>query len=283
MRYLERRANRTEEEESVFVTMTDMTVSFLFIIMILLAFFAAQIGDEDTVPSSKYEQLQEENEKLRAEIEKLRKPNPLEEYLSAAIARQREVIEKIRDRLLVEFPNLQVVISPEQDALRFQGEGLFETDSSELDGEGLRIVQAMGRILDEILVCYTIGDRAHRGVGCDSGDVLIEAVQIEGHTDNDGEDLYNLNLSTNRAIATFVEMSRVTPGVVDHLNLRDQPVLSVSGYGEMRPIASNNTVEGKSANRRIDLRIIIYAPKKIEDLENLKGELAPLRPSGDEK
>ena len=40
MRRLERNRARGEEEESVFVTMTDMTISFLLIIMILLAFFA---------------------------------------------------------------------------------------------------------------------------------------------------------------------------------------------------------------------------------------------------
>lgn len=39
-----------EEEESVFVSMTDMTVSFLFIVMILLAFFATQIVPGEKVP-----------------------------------------------------------------------------------------------------------------------------------------------------------------------------------------------------------------------------------------
>ena len=43
MRAQARRAAREEEEESAFVSMTDMTVGFLFIIMILLAFFVSQV------------------------------------------------------------------------------------------------------------------------------------------------------------------------------------------------------------------------------------------------
>lgn len=39
-----------EEEESVFISMTDMTVGFLFIVIILLAFFATQIAPGETVP-----------------------------------------------------------------------------------------------------------------------------------------------------------------------------------------------------------------------------------------
>ena len=46
MRGAFRRHQREEEEESAFVSMTDMTVSFLFVVMILLAFFASQIQSE---------------------------------------------------------------------------------------------------------------------------------------------------------------------------------------------------------------------------------------------
>ena len=38
-----------EEEDSAFVPMTDMTVSFLFIVMVLLAFFASQLHDPNKV------------------------------------------------------------------------------------------------------------------------------------------------------------------------------------------------------------------------------------------
>lgn len=357
MRRLGRNRAQAEEEESVFVTMTDMTISFLLIIMILLAFFATQLNSDDTVPLSTYErvqlerdqlrseneellitieetraelsrlsleletvtaerdqlraevdrlaaenddllvrvseleaeneQLREELETLRAELERIREEmerlravNPLEAYLSQAIDQRREILVELRDRLLIEFPELQVVISPEQDALRFQGEGLFRSGSSLLEPRQRTIVDTMGRLLDEILVCFTLGERADRGPDCESGNALIEAVQIEGHTDSDGSDLNNLRLSTDRANATLLVMLDEDRTILAHQNLRGQPVMSVSGYGEMRPIETNETLDGKAANRRIDLRIIMYAPSTVEEVEEVGRRLDALRDAG---
>lgn len=358
MRRLERNRAHAEEEESVFVTMTDMTISFLLIIMILLAFFATQLNNDETVPLSAYErvrqerddlrientdlrlsrdelrdklsrvrteldnvtaerdrllverdvlrddkerleamvadleaeiarllalidQLEDKLERLREQIERLQVINPLEAYLSQAIDQRREILVELRDRLLVEFPELQVVISPEQDALRFQGEGLFRSGSSRLEPRQRLIVETMGRLLDEILVCFTLGERAERGPDCDSGNALIEAVQIEGHTDSDGSDLNNLRLSTDRANATLLVMLDDDRTILAHENLRGQPVMSVSGYGEMRPIETNDTLEGKAANRRIDLRIIMYAPSTVDEVEEVGRRLDALRAAGE--
>jgi len=304
MRQLERKKVQKEEEESVFVTMTDMTISFLLIIMILLAFFATQINENETVSLNEYERvsneredlrlenyylysllsslrirlfrLQKENEELKEKIEDLMF-NPLDDYLSQAIKLRKSILNQLRDGLLKEFPNLQVVISPEQDALRFQGEGLFSKGSSKLDNNTREIVTTMGRLLDEVLVCYTLGKRAIRKPDCKSGNALIETVQIEGHTDSDGSDSYNLNLSTDRAKATLLEMLKEEPKILSHKNLRGQPVMAVSAYGEMRPIATNTTKKGKAANRRIDVRIIMYAPSTVEEVEKISRQLDTLR------
>ncbi|TVS10301.1 MAG: flagellar motor protein MotB [Gammaproteobacteria bacterium] len=254
--------------------MTDLTISFLLIIMIMLAFFATQLRTEDSVSREKYD-------RLVAELAQLQQANPLEAYLSEAIEQRREILFELRDRLKLEFPDLEVVISPEQDALRFQGEGLFASGSSQLERRPREIVEAMGRLLDDILVCFTLGVRAVRGPDCGSGQALIEAVQIEGHTDSDGPDLNNLHLSTARANTTLEVMWNDDRSILQHLNLRGQPVMSVSGYGEMRPIMSNETVEGKAANRRIDLRIIMYAPSTIEEVREVTRRLERLTPTGD--
>lgn len=354
MRRLERGRARSEEEESVFVTMTDMTISFLLIIMILLAFFATLLNDDETVAVSVYErvrqerdvlrvenqdlrdavaaveaelaqvrtqldmvtderdrlrgeliqlrdvnealqaqvsELEQENEqlssrvdqliseieRLRAEIARLQAVNPLEAYLFEAKEQRDAILELLQARLLIEFPKLKEVISIERDALRFQGEGLFRSGSSQLEPDQRQIVETIGRLLDEILVCFTLGESAERGPDCESGNALIEAVQIEGHTDSDGSDLNNLRLSTDRANATLLVMLDEDRTILAHQNLRGQPVMSVSGYGEMRPIETNETTEGKSANRRIDLRIIMHAPSTVEEVEEVGRRLAGLR------
>ena len=240
----------------------------------------AELEEENEQLRSRIDQLVEEIQRLREEIERLQVVNPLEAYLSQAIDQRREILVELRDRLLIEFPELQVVISPEQDALRFQGEGLFRSGSSQLEPRQRAIVETMGRLLDEILICFTLGERAERGPDCESGNALIEAVQIEGHTDSDGSDLNNLRLSTDRANATLLVMLDEDRTILAHQNLRRQPVMSVSGYGEMRPIATNKTTEGKAANRRIDLRIIMYAPSTVEEVEEVGRRLDALRAAG---
>lgn len=71
-------------------------------------------------------------------------------------------------------------------------------------------------------------------------------VHIAGHTDSSGDDAYNLDLSKRRADA--VSDYLVTQGVsIDKL--------SSAGYGEARPVASNDTPEGQSANRRIEFTV----------------------------
>jgi outer membrane protein OmpA-like peptidoglycan-associated protein len=69
-------------------------------------------------------------------------------------------------------------------------------------------------------------------------------VNVEGHTDSVGSDSYNQNLSERRANA-----------VVDYLVGKgiDATRLAPAGYGEGRPVATNDTAEGRAQNRRVDL------------------------------
>jgi flagellar motor protein MotB len=357
MRGASRRPGRDEEEESAFVSMTDMTVSFLFIVMILLAFFAARFSSDDVVPRAELDaaeariaaiaherdevrrvaaglrellrqalsdlrearterdaaqeriaeledllslRLRELDEalmrrdgllrlvaRLRAtmelrrveleqawlrvaeleeRLEQLDAPDPLEEYMARAADTRLLILQDLRRGLRVRFPGVQVEISEEGDALRFQGEGLFGSGQSRLQSGPRQIVEAIAESLNEILPCYTLGEGVDWDDGCNPNLAVIEAVQIEGHTDSDGSELDNLDLSTARSNATFGAMVLHVPTLTGHLNYRNQPVLSVAGYGEMRPVATNETPEGRATNRRIDIRIIMHTPGSSEEI-----------------
>ena len=69
-------------------------------------------------------------------------------------------------------------------------------------------------------------------------------VSVEGHTDSVGSDAYNQKLSERRAHA-----------VVSYLTGKgiDAARLTSVGYGESRPVASNDTADGRAHNRRVDL------------------------------
>ncbi len=75
----------------------------------------------------------------------------------------------------------------------------------------------------------------------------IKKVTIEGHTDSDGDDDYNMNLSQDRANSVRLWM-------IDKEKL-DPAILESVGYGETRPIASNRTKAGKQENRRVEFKV----------------------------
>ena len=70
----------------------------------------------------------------------------------------------------------------------------------------------------------------------------IELV-LEGHTDSRGSDAYNIDLSSRRAAAVKQKLA-ADYGI-------DADRISSVGYGESRPIASNQTDEGRARNRRV--------------------------------
>ncbi|MGA0839597.1 MAG: OmpA family protein, partial [Pseudomonadales bacterium] len=75
-------------------------------------------------------------------------------------------------------------------------------------------------------------------------------IVVEGHTDSFGSDTSNQTRAQTRANAVLQYLAAA--GVIS-------PVTSTAlGFGESRPVASNETPEGRRRNRRID--ILIHAP-----------------------
>jgi OmpA-OmpF porin, OOP family len=81
------------------------------------------------------------------------------------------------------------------------------------------------------------------------GDMLTRhkdlRLSIEGHTDADGDDTHNLDLSKRRAAAVKAFLV-ATYGV-------ETGRLETEGFGETRPVASNSSPEGRQQNRRVEL------------------------------
>lgn len=73
-------------------------------------------------------------------------------------------------------------------------------------------------------------------------------VQIEGHTDSQGGDEYNLDLSKRRA-------TTVADYITNVLGVSTGQVSSI-GFGESKPIADNKTSKGRAQNRRIEFRVV---------------------------
>jgi OOP family OmpA-OmpF porin len=72
-------------------------------------------------------------------------------------------------------------------------------------------------------------------------------IRLEGHTDNNGAEEYNLELSKNRvqAVKDFLVANGVAADRID-----------IQYYGESKPIADNSTAEGRALNRRVEIHFV---------------------------
>lgn len=110
----------------------------------------------------------------------------------------------------------------------FPSVALFERRSGNLSPEGMVLLEENRLEARELL------ERA-------------SYVEIVGHTDDVGDDAYNMNLSMQRAKS--VRDYLVSKGL-------DPNKIVTTGMGESMPIASNSTPEGRAENRRVQILML---------------------------
>ncbi|MGI9305228.1 MAG: OmpA family protein [Gammaproteobacteria bacterium] len=74
----------------------------------------------------------------------------------------------------------------------------------------------------------------------------VSGIVVSGHTDSRGSDQYNQGLSLRRAES--VKQQLVREGV-------NPAIITTNGFGESKPVASNDTKDGRAKNRRVELEI----------------------------
>jgi outer membrane protein OmpA-like peptidoglycan-associated protein len=115
-------------------------------------------------------------------------------------------------------------------------------------GEGIKITFSSGILFD--VNKATLRPEAATNLG-DLAVILQKYpdtdILVEGHTDSDGTEEYNLELSRQRAqsVANSLAAEKVNPTRFPQM-----------GYGESQPVATNETAEGRQQNRRVELAIM---------------------------
>lgn len=111
--------------------------------------------------------------------------------------------------------------------IELMGKVLFDTNKSSIRAESEAVLSHVVKVLGE--------------------NPEIKKLQIEAHTDSMGDELYNLELSKDRA--ERVRLYLIEAGV-------DASRLTAIGFGESSPIDSNETREGRANNRRVVFTVV---------------------------
>lgn len=188
--------------------------------------------DEESLKAEEAERARLERERAdkEEEIRRLTQTrDDLTKSLQAEIAKGDIRIQQVRDRLTINM--LDRV--------------LFDSGQARIKPSGLKVLKQVSEILKK---------------------VTDKQIRIEGHTDRVPigprlKDRFPTNWELSAARATTVVRYLIEEGGVDRGNL------SAVGYGDNRPVAENDTEEGRAANRRIE--IVLY-PK---DLTEIVGQI----------
>lgn len=173
---------------------------------------------------------------------------------------RKQILHEIKTEMEAKgFTEIKIV--DDQGILRLEQGILFDPGEAELLPEGKKLLNALAPITYQIL-----NKPKYRGT--------VETIFIEGHTDNDPvvyskEFDSNWDLSTQRAINTWLFMRNAESMLKSLKNKDGEKIISVSGYADSRPIASNKTEKGKRLNRRIDFRFNMVPPKS----KDVKGPI----------
>ena len=123
---------------------------------------------------------------------------------------------------------------------------LFDAGSADLTPAAVQLLKPVGEVL---------GARDYN-------------IHVEGHTDNvpiSGRFKNNFELSTSRAVNVIMSLTEAAQLPPD--------MFSASGYGEYRPVASNDTPEGRAKNRRVDfvVSLTVTLPNEVPQGEPVVG------------
>lgn len=162
--------------------------------------------------------------------------NDVKSYLSQMIEQETRQLEELKSKLDSYIQEnglaseLETTLNSRQLLITFRDSALFDSASADLKPEAERLARTIG----EMLAQYPEYE-----------------IMVSGHTDNvpinTARFPSNWELSVMRAL-NFMK-------ILLESDISPERVSSV-GYGEYRPIATNDTVEGKAANRRVEVSIV---------------------------
>jgi chemotaxis protein MotB len=185
-----------------------------------------------TEADSLKKQMEQERAAKEAEIQRLTRTHAeLTKSLEAEVAKGDIRIQQARDRLIINMVDRV----------------LFDSGQAQVKPTGLKVLKQVSDTLKN---------------------VPDKQIRIEGHTDNVPigiklRERFPTNWELSTARATSVVRLLIEEGGIDRGNL------SAVGYANTRPVASNDTEDGRTANRRIE--IVLY-PK---DLSEIAGQIKP--------
>ena len=173
------------------------------------------------------------------------------------------ILEQIRDSMVSVMGDASKVSIGSNGNIILSEGILFDIGSSKVKEEA-------APALDQLIDVFA------RFLADDENAKYVDSIVISGHTDSSGSDETNRVLSTDRANAVLSYLMDKDDGALDDY----AEYFCAAGYGKTRPVADNATAEGRAANRRIEISIILRDDTVMEIVDSYLDIELPAAPEG---
>lgn len=235
-----------DEGAGYLVSVSDVMAGLLFVFIITLMAFVIQ-----------FQQAKQKQEEVR------QAQDAVLESLQNNDAVRAQLLRRIKNELASQ--NIKVQINTQTGVVVLDEDAVpFRRGDKQPTAEGEAHLEKIASVLDAVVPCYSLEQPKDGRCKSTEHGGKLESVLVEGHTDSKkygGADYTNWNLSSDRAINSYRSLKRFQPQLAEQKNTSRQPLFSVAGYGDQRPLIRADGARAPAAQqRRITLRFVMTPP-----------------------
>ena len=226
-------------------------------VKVTLAAKEEDLAAQDKLLADQKAQLESQRSVLSDQEKKLLEQQALigeqEEYLSAAteeileLRGQMETIVGVRKSVLEQIRDSVVQVMGDSSKVKIDNGNIVFNEGVFFDVGSYAIKPGAGEMLSQLSRVF------ERFLSDENNLRYVDSIVISGHADSTGNAQDNRTLSSNRANAVLGYLLESGGAGLQQYSR----YFSASGYGDTRPVASNDTEEGRAQNRRIEISIVL--------------------------
>ena len=215
------------------------------------------LADQKALLDNQKSQLESQRSVLSDQEKKLAEQQALigeqEEYLSAAteeileLRGQMETIVGVRKSVLEQIRDSVVQVMGDSSKVKIDNGNIVFNEGVFFDVGSYAIKPGAGEMLGQLSRVF------ERFLADENNLQYVDSIVISGHADSTGNAQDNRTLSSNRANAVLGYLLESGGYGLQ----RYSSCFCAAGYGDTRPVASNDTEEGRAQNRRIEISIVL--------------------------
>lgn len=249
---MSKRRKREDEETSYWLSYSDMMAALLLIFILIISFTILQ---SQTQYEAKEAELLAEQELVKSQQEQLEEQ---QEQLDKLIGIKTDLIEALKAEF--EGSDLSVKVDAKTGAIALDSSILFDSGKFALKPSGEELLK---KFVPKYIKVLTNDEYAE----------YISEIIIEGHTDTQGDYLYNLELSQKRAlsVSTFClkDENEVLPDKQIN-NLKD--IITANGKSYSNPVLDADGREDPAASRRVEFLFRLKDEDMISDMSEILNQ-----------